>query len=538
MKRLSSLCLLLGLLLSCTSPAATPAPPPTIPTVAQATAVLTATPSPTAVPSATLPPPTVTQSPTATPQPVCDTPAAWGGWCFETNLFVHPIALTAIDDVFYLLDGGRVLALTATAPPQTLLRPQDTIGGTVVIEPLDLTAVGRELLVLDRAGDVYRYDTQTQQWAIDRYDRLIEETSSHYFVALTTAAESRFLIEASYYYGIRYEADGTEAGWTLPEAYYIDVAADREDEQSVAYVLTRPFGAAADQLTRFYRGQPDKQFIPALEIRQGRELVLTDNILWLLDQAGQRLTALNRQNGQVLEQVTLPVAISSFWAAADGSQLILAGRDTLYFVDEPAQNRVISGGEPFSGRAPHDPAVLASLTGLLIPTSGAAIADRDLRMPGAPRHYRLGVHEGVDFYWSPGKAVLATAAGTVIRAETAYQPPSEQAFANQRAEAREVGYTPEDILDFYRGRQVWLEHDNGLISRYAHLSAIADGLTVGQPVAAGEIIGEVGNSGSPASLEGPTADAHLHFELWLGDYYVGQFLRPIETREWLAQILE
>lgn len=538
MNRLSTLFLLLCLLVNCTSPTAAPEPTSTTRPMTQTTPTPTPAQTSTAAPTATFPPPTESPTPTQTPEPICEAPAAWGSWCFDTNLFVHPIALEAIDDVFYVLDGGRVLALTATTPPQTLLQPQDTISDTVVIEPLDLTAAGKELLVLDRAGDVYRYNTYSKQWSVDRYDRLIEETSSHYFVALAAAAESRFLIEASYHYGIRYETGGAEAGWSLPEAYYIDVAADRENEQSVAYVLLRPFESTSDQLIRFYMGQPDELFTPELEITQGRELVLTDEALWLLDQAGQRLTAFNRQSGQLQAQMTLPVTISSFWAEADGSQLVLAGRDTLYFVNEPQQNVVISGGEPFSGRAPHDPAVLASLSGLLIPTSGAAIADRDLRMPGAPRHYRLGVHEGLDFYWSPGKAVLATAAGTIIRAETDYQPPSEQAFADQRAEARESGYTPDDILDFYRGRQVWIEHDNGLISRYAHLSAIAEELSVGQYVAAGEIIGEVGNSGSPASLEGPAADSHLHFELWLGNYYVGQFLRPIETREWLEQLFE
>ena len=46
----------------------------------------------------------------------------------------------------------------------------------------------------------------------------------------------------------------------------------------------------------------------------------------------------------------------------------------------------------------------------------------------------------------------------------------------------------------------------------------------------------MGNSGSPASLESETEDAHLHFELRLGDHYIGQYLRPIETREWLNEI--
>ena len=52
----------------------------------------------------------------------------------------------------------------------------------------------------------------------------------------------------------------------------------------------------------------------------------------------------------------------------------------------------------------------------------------------------------------------------------------------------------------------------------------------------GDFIGRVGNSGSPASLNDESADSHLHFELWLGEHYLGQYLRPIETRELLEAL--
>jgi murein DD-endopeptidase MepM/ murein hydrolase activator NlpD len=61
-------------------------------------------------------------------------------------------------------------------------------------------------------------------------------------------------------------------------------------------------------------------------------------------------------------------------------------------------------------------------------------------------------------------------------------------------------------------------------------------LAVGTAVSQGQYIGAVGNSGSPLSLEGPDGDAHLHLEIWAGDYFLGQFLRPIEIMEWLEEI--
>jgi murein DD-endopeptidase MepM/ murein hydrolase activator NlpD len=172
-----------------------------------------------------------------------------------------------------------------------------------------------------------------------------------------------------------------------------------------------------------------------------------------------------------------------------------------------------------------------------MPIGGSDIAIRENQMPGAPRHYRLGVHEGADFYWQSGTSVRAVAAGTVIRATTDYQLPGQQLFNFWQAAVQLLGYTSPEAHDFYRGRQVWIEHEGGFISRYIHLSAIDSMIREGSAVQAGQTIGAVGNTGSPASLEGPDTDAHLHFELWLNDHYLGQFLRPVEIREWLKIIL-
>ena len=56
------------------------------------------------------------------------------------------------------------------------------------------------------------------------------------------------------------------------------------------------------------------------------------------------------------------------------------------------------------------------------------------------------------------------------------------------------------------GNVVYIDHDGALQSRYAHLDRFAPGLTKGQQVAAGDIIGFVGTTGRST---GP----HLHFEM-------------------------
>jgi len=84
---------------------------------------------------------------------------------------------------------------------------------------------------------------------------------------------------------------------------------------------------------------------------------------------------------------------------------------------------------------------------------------------------------------------------------------------------------------------VWIDHGDGLVSRYAHLSSIEPGIVEGTAVAKGQVIARVGNSGTPGSVSSETYDVHLHLELWLDEHFVGQFLRPIEAREWLERIL-
>jgi murein DD-endopeptidase MepM/ murein hydrolase activator NlpD len=98
-------------------------------------------------------------------------------------------------------------------------------------------------------------------------------------------------------------------------------------------------------------------------------------------------------------------------------------------------------------------------------------------------------HAGLDFKGPVGAPIFAAARGRV-------------AFVGQRQ-----GY----------GNCVEVDHGNGLRTRYAHMSAFRT--RVGQPVAAGQVIGAVGSTGRST---GP----HLHFEVRLHD-------QPINPRPFL-----
>ena len=539
----------LSLLLAACGTGSIPVAPEPTPTAVPSTPLPTSTPPvPTAVPT-NPPPPTATVVPTASPTaPPClsPDPAVWGTWCFESQLFFHPIALDQLDATFYLLDGGRVLALSQFAPPLTLLAPGDVVSDTRVIEPLDLVAGSEELLVLDRAGDVYRYDPTTAVWTLDRYDRPSGIRASHYYVALDLLEQDRYLLDAGYRYGLRYQIGSDteanqESGWLLPEGQLVDMALWRTAEGvSHAYVLVQsPFNTGETQLIFYEAGQEVTRFRPDVDIafNRPREVRVSDTAVYVLDEAGNRLTRLDPRTGRVQNNIPLPRTLSTFWVSPDDSQLVLAGRDALYFWQQPEKTQTIRGGEPLTGAQPHDTAVWQTFVPRLWPVQGAQLPGREIQMPGAPRHYRFGVHEGVDFYWAAGKEIRAAADGVVMRVMHDYIQPYPADYFNQRQAARQAGYTPPDALDFYRGRQLWLQYSDGTVGRYAHLQAIDPTLQVGDAVTQGQIVAWIGNSGTPASETNQTEDAHLHYEIWLNDnHYLGQFIRPSEAREWFATL--
>jgi murein DD-endopeptidase MepM/ murein hydrolase activator NlpD len=93
-----------------------------------------------------------------------------------------------------------------------------------------------------------------------------------------------------------------------------------------------------------------------------------------------------------------------------------------------------------------------------------------------PFNGRQAFHTGVDFIAAPGSGVLAAAGGVVSAAE---------------------------IHPEY-GKMIDVDHDNGLTTRYAHLSKMT--VKIGDVVLKGQRIGDLGQSGRAT---GP----HLHFEV-------------------------
>ena len=123
------------------------------------------------------------------------------------------------------------------------------------------------------------------------------------------------------------------------------------------------------------------------------------------------------------------------------------------------------------------------------------IAEGELRSGfGYRRHPVLGytkMHTGVDWSNRIGTPIMAAGNGTVIKAEW------------------DSGY----------GRRVELQHANGYVTSYNHMSRFGRGVAPGARVRQGQVVGYVGSTGLST---GP----HLHYEVIVN----GHFVDPMKIR--------
>jgi murein DD-endopeptidase MepM/ murein hydrolase activator NlpD len=174
------------------------------------------------------------------------------------------------------------------------------------------------------------------------------------------------------------------------------------------------------------------------------------------------------------------------------------------------------GSSPGQGRG-----ISPVVRGLLIPIENGEITSAPELLPNSSRDYRAGWHEGIDFAADRGTPVRAAASGIVVRVDREFVDWDGDALEAALEAAVALGYTPDETLDRIRGRQVWIDHGRKVVTRYAHLESVAD-LYAGETVTRGQVIGAVGSSGFEEG--GP----HLHFEVRVGEAYLGDWLEGDE----------
>ncbi len=188
---------------------------------------------------------------------------------------------------------------------------------------------------------------------------------------------------------------------------------------------------------------------------------------------------------------------------------------------------------------------LTVFRGFIYPIRGGCLPKTDTLMPNADRSYRDGIHEGVDFYdvdncthIEKGTPIVAAKDGVVIRADHDYHVLTQAELDAADKRIADGHANDPDILDLFRGRQVWVDHGKGIVTRYAHTTSIPDNIQVGAHVAQGEIIAAVGDSGTPESLSNPDTELHLHWEVRAGDNFLGKGLPPEGVRAIYEKLFE
>ena len=188
-------------------------------------------------------------------------------------------------------------------------------------------------------------------------------------------------------------------------------------------------------------------------------------------------------------------------------------------------------------------AIAAYLSVLSVPLEGARLTTRDSQLPGAPRDYRNGTHEGLDWYEGytgiaidRSTEVLSMADGIVVRADHDYVELSFSERDEILGIAALAEDTPEYILDKLRGRTVWVQYPNGILVRYAHLTSVAPGVEVGKELKRGEVLGYVGNSGTSYGVEGNDLGLHLHSDILIYDHLFWENLDMNQIRVVLEKL--
>lgn len=500
---------------------------------------------------------------------------------------VQPIDLTISDDAIYLVDSGTLYRRAWTALPasgaaitMTAVIPSGaTIGGYPVKEivAVDATGTGQAVYVLDKSGDIYFSETGAGEWILAR-TAVQEQVDPDPFLLNITTYDGRFYgLDPAQNQVWRHPPKDGSLGvlpgtlpWLLkpgdPDVSSgLDLAIDGR-----VYVLLRD--GSVVKLTPAVAGYirldaaDGRSHVKQMTSVPSRPLSLaldtTGPALYVVDPDRRRIVALDRENGAFLGQVIAAdnpdFARLHAVVERDGRLLMLAGPGLYSY--EPGGGITTTLGlagtlptwEPLAKLdpaivrlqelPPNDPRLVDLLASrpFTVPLKGMYLPDRPSAYPGARRAYRYGVHEGLDMYNNDvgiavtvGTPVYAVADAVVARADLGYVAQTITQTQALLDDASKRHFTPPETLDKLGGRQVWLDHGTGMMTRYLHLSKIAPGVRKDQPVKAGDLIGYVGLSGTLDELEGRDNLAHLHFEIWTGPdwrYPVGKWLTVEDTR--------
>jgi|GEM_PF-649947 murein DD-endopeptidase MepM/ murein hydrolase activator NlpD len=465
----------------------------------------------------------------------------------EAGAPVSPSAVVSQDGKFYFLGPNHLWSLEWTQPAagqprKTFLKachPPAKIEKIPVQEFNNMISVPprKSLVILSKAGDLFEYFTQTGAWHQYRANLWLTGSPDPDYVDLAFNGKDIILIDPerndiwvcppNSKYLTPYFREVMP--WQVKRGDYyvgdgIGIAYD-----GLTYLLRKHGGvtkfsgnsrANVRQLKFSYRA-PGKA-----RLRPSRIITAANSPLFIVERENNRVLAIDKKTGQTTHFVFPKgsdlrglAPIKDGFVVVNGNRLVTRRLDT---ADAPTAEI-------------HPRSFDQRLDGIGIPVPGGQLPSHLGVFPGARRLYRYGIHAGVDFFNGGGnKVVMGTPAiaadrGKIIRIDHGFKDMDAPTFNRVMSQCARDHTTSDHNEDLFRGCQVWLDHGNRMVTRYAHLDRINAKLKKDAFVNRGDTVGYIGVSGTGQNLPGKAKYPHLHFEIWLDGHYVGYGLTPGET---------
>lgn len=458
---------------------------------------------------------------------------------------LKPGTVVFVNDDIYCLDAGHLWCApqaVRSLPASRQLRMVDcgpeapTIGAIPVQEFLNFTYAPQRgsLVVLDKSGDLYEFKLKDKTWHVLRPNSPMGSPDPEY-IDMAVSGTNICLLDPE-----------RNQIWRFPATsrrYFRDVLPwrVRQGDISVANGIGITYDGSAWVLRRDgkisrYAADPDIgmarplpfHWQPLLHMRPSRFFTAPGAPLYVVERENNRVVSVDKQTGGH-EQFIFPADCDlralapvedGFWII-DGSRLV---------------HRQSAHADGQSVKC-HPRILDTRLAGLSMPLAGAHMPTHPGVWAGSRRLYRFGVHHGTDFFNDPGNGthvsmdtpVYAADTGKVVRADVDFKDMDMAQYGRVIAQCQKEHISSEVNENFLRGRQIWLDHGQGLITKYAHLDKIEPGIKNGMKVSTRQLIGYVGVSGTGENLPGRAKYPHLHFEIFLDGKYVGYGLTPSET---------
>lgn len=496
----------------------------------------------------------------------------------ETGQPVHPMSVLSVkDDLYFLGPDCLWVASNAQAtlesiksagksssskpsivttcvrlparPPENSKDPKDkTFITNIVHEFSDFCyyAPAASIAILDKSGDLYSFEPTKRKWNLLRLNVPSTGSPDPEYIGFCAAGAELSLLDPERNQIWRMKGKNPQLiqsfrevlPWQLRSGNPnvsdgIGIAYDKEffvlnhsgsitkfgGKDKVGHLVRMPFAPNAANKKDLSKLRPSRIYTQA------------DSPLLVVERENNRVIAIEKSG-----RASKPFV---FNADCDLRGLMLDQTNEGFFIVNGKMLEYRSFAEPDTWQTAISPRRIDErLEGLSMPIAGASLPRHAGVFPGARRLYRFGVHEGLDLFYDGasktkvqmGTPAIASDAGKVARADAKFKDMDQATFSRVMFECRRDHKTSDANENLFRGCQVWIDHGNQLMTRYAHLSKINQKLKVKDFVKRGDLVGYVGVSGTGQNLPGHAKYPHLHFEIWLDGKYLGWGLTPAETR--------